>query len=479
MNSRGPLDWTPEEFGKLLFAAANLMPTKWGDFARGMYTFLRLRGGHRHTCQRRDWWIAYLYVARETGLSWSQLKRLQTTDVSSKGVLTIRLSQPKELRSFQLSDAAREALAALPSGRGYLLAVAVLDVALSKRWRTLNKAAGLFSPEAKNDYPPLRFSQSKPNVTLIRGEVVNPDGITTQSKLVDFFESVYFRLRLSSRSPRTVELYRRTLSMFSQSLERPARLSDLADDAVEAHLGSLMARNLSPYTVEKERQQLCAIWRFACQRRLVDLYPTVLPRKLPERAPLGWTIDDLNKLFAAARKVRGMLGKAPAAVWWVALLYVLYDTAERINAVMQLTWDHVDLEAGWLTVPAEFRKGKTRDVVSRIHPQTIEALKELQSHGKVTDRIFPWRRADTTLWDHLSKILQSAGLPSDCRSKFHRIRRTTASYYERGGGDATALLDHSSRKVTKKYLDARIIERKHAIDVLPRPKVDDKKGGAS
>lgn len=480
MNSRGPLDWTDDEFQKLLEAAENLAVVKLGDCGAGMYRFRPHPKSKAKTCQRRDWWIAYLYVARETGLPWKVLRRLDASDVSSKGILTARLRAPNELRSIKLSQESKAALDALPKGRGSLLGLRIDYPALQSRWRKLCIAAELFKPQAANDVVPLRFSQSiKPD--LRRGAIVNPEGITSESKADDFFESVYFKLRLGSRSPRTVDLYRRTLKLFSETLGRPARLTDFNDDAVEAHLHSLTmrkVRKLAPHTVEKERQQLLAIWRFACQRRLVELYPTVQPRKLPEKTPLGWTTNDLTRLFEAARNTEGKIGKAPAGVWWYALLLVLYDTAERITAIMQIEWSNVDLDGGWLTVPAEHRKGKTRDVVSRLHPDTVQALRELLSYGKVTERVFPRGRGGSHLWYLYSKILAKAGLPNDAKSKFHRIRRTAASYYERAGCDATSLLDHSSRKVTKKYLDPRIVERKHASDVLPRPTVSDKKGGA-
>jgi integrase len=69
----------------------------------------------------------------------------------------------------------------------------------------------------------------------------------------------------------------------------------------------------------------------------------------------------------------------------------------------------------------------------------------------------------------LNKILERAGLPKDRRCKFHKIRKTTASYYEAAGGSAQRLLDHSSPAVTRKYLDPRIVTQGvPAPSVLPK-----------
>ena len=48
-----------------------------------------------------------------------------------------------------------------------------------------------------------------------------------------------------------------------------------------------------------------------------------------------------------------------------------------------------------------------------------------------------------------------------------RMRRSVASHYKAAGGDATELVDHTSRKVTQAYLDPRIVKRVQEMDLLP------------
>jgi hypothetical protein len=68
----------------------------------------------------------------------------------------------------------------------------------------------------------------------------------------------------------------------------------------------------------------------------------------------------------------------------------------------------------------------------------------------------------------MGKICKRAGLPQNRRSKFHRIRKTTASFYQAAGGSAQSLLDHSSPAVTRRYLDPRIVAPKPAHELLPK-----------
>lgn len=170
--------------------------------------------------------------------------------------------------------------------------------------------------------------------------------------------------------------------------------------------------------------------------------------------------------MGAARSAPGIIGKIPAKDWWPALLLTLFDTAERIGAVMALCWPSVDLGRGWIIFDAMTRKGRTADNVKRIAGDTTKALKNIR-HGD--DNVFPWPYAPTSLWTRYELLLAAAGLPNDRKHKFHAIRKTTASHYEAAGGNATSLLGHASRRNTERYLDPRIVNPTQPIDLLWRP----------
>jgi len=288
-----------------------------------------------------------------------------------------------------------------------------------------------------------------------------------QMRLDVFFRDYFSPLFLRSRSDNTRRLYCTSIRTFSRWLQRPAVLQDLNDTTVNRFLDYFRHLPRSPFSVNKERANLLAMWRFACRKKLLDEWPDVLPEVEPERVPQAWTASEIARLLGACEREPGTIGEVPAAAWWRALHLVCWDTGERIGAVRDLEWPHADLEAGFMLVPAELRKGKRRDRLYKLASDTIAALQAIRQ--PVREKIFPWPYSPTYLWRRYARLLDRAHLPRDRHCKFHRIRRSVATHYEAAGGNATELLGHSSRSVTLAYLDPRIVPKQHAVDLLFRP----------
>lgn len=296
-----------------------------------------------------------------------------------------------------------------------------------------------------------------------------PEGMEVRrdTKLAAVFPR-FRAVRLLGKADETGRKYEIELRRLDAFLGRPATLGDLTDDTVSQLLATMRAKSRSINTANKTRACLLAIWRWCASHRYVSEWPDVAKLREPERVPIAWSQDEVRQLFSALRKLPGKIGRARSADWWIALHLVIWDTAERVGAIMKLEWKAVDLTTGWIVIPAELRKGKTRDKAHRLHRETVEALKKLR--GVTAPRIFEWPYRWETLWGHYAKVLRTANLPTDRRSKFHRLRRTVATLYELQGGNATELLDHSKRSVTtQSYLDPRFLKTKQACDLLPRP----------
>lgn len=281
--------------------------------------------------------------------------------------------------------------------------------------------------------------------------------------LSELFEGHYRPLRLRGRSQNTSRLYGCTLRTFSRWLGYPATIDDLSDLMLSRFLEARAATR-SPYTAEKERTQLCALWRFAADRGIVSTRPEVPPAPLPERVPTAWSVEELHRLLAAAAATRGSIGSKPAGVWFCALVSVLWETAERIGAVMACSPD--DLTPPHLVVRAEYRKGKRRDRVYRLTPETCR----LAHIARGRNSLFEWPYCPTSLWSKYKDIVARAGLGRGRHLSFHQLRRSAASHYAARGGDATSLLDHENPRTTRRwYLDRRLTETGPApCDVLPR-----------
>jgi integrase len=271
--------------------------------------------------------------------------------------------------------------------------------------------------------------------------------------LGDLLES-YIAKRLKSGSPNTIRLYRHSIRSFEKTLGATAKLTDLTDDNIERHMWIIVQRGGSPASANKDHGQLTALWRYASHNRMVETWPNVRTLVEPERVPMGWMPDDLNRLFAAINSLNGVIWTVEASLWWRSLILVLLDTGERIGAIRQLEKQH--LQGDYLLAPANIRKGKKRDKLFRLNSETLKSLREMEGQHD-NELLFPWDRCDTYIYKRYKAILKIAKLSYDRRSQFHRLRRTVASAVANQGGDPTAALDHASPRTTKKYLDPRIV----------------------
>jgi site-specific recombinase XerD len=136
-------------------------------------------------------------------------------------------------------------------------------------------------------------------------------------QLLVYFERSYWPRKLG-KSPRTADLYRLTIARFSEQLERPARLSDLNDDAICAFLSRRLEDGRAGHTVDKERDKLVALANFAARKKHIDVFPDVPPVPTPDVPPQAMRHEQLNMLLAACDDTPGMIGGARASHWWRA-----------------------------------------------------------------------------------------------------------------------------------------------------------------
>ncbi|MGE0533769.1 MAG: tyrosine-type recombinase/integrase [Pirellulales bacterium] len=285
--------------------------------------------------------------------------------------------------------------------------------------------------------------------------------------LSHLYQTEYRRKRLRHAAASTHTRYKVTLRGLDKFLGHTATTADLKDDTIADYLAWLVQHGKSPFYANSQRNHLLALWRFIARKRLVEEFPDVERVPEPEKIPQAWSADELARLFASAKRQLGTIAGIPAGPWWFALLSLLWDTGERIGAVLKIEWHQIDLAGGWLTVPAEHRKFGRKGKVFKLGAETLAALRDIQQPTRAV--VFAWDRNPTYLWTCFNEVLCGAGLPNDRRSKFHRMRRSTASHFEAAGGNATDLLGHSMRRVTEAYLDPRIVRKQQAADVLFRP----------
>src|SRR6185369_7755481 len=112
----------------------------------------------------------------------------------------------------------------------------------------------------------------------------------------------------------------------------------------------------------------------------------------PVRIPVALSREELAEVLQAIQSEREHVGGVPGPAFWLALFLLIWNTGERIGAVMQLSWDRVDLTRGWVRFVAEDRKGATADNALPIAPYTVAALKVIRRREGL---VFPWPYSST------------------------------------------------------------------------------------
>lgn len=285
--------------------------------------------------------------------------------------------------------------------------------------------------------------------------------------LRDFFETIYRPLKLRGRSLATVRLYGNTLRQYAKFLgHEPTVEEDLTDLQIARYLEA-RGRYRSPLTAEKERNQLCALWRCAADQSLLKLRPCIPPANIPFRVPTAWSIEQLKSLVNAAKVAPGMIGDVPAYVFWTALIQVLWQSAERVGAILAV--EKADYTRPNVLVRAEYRKGGKRDKLYTFTEPLCDLLDVLARSNQSSPKLFAWPKDRLYLWALFGKLVAAAGLDKGRRNKFHQLRRSAATHFAAGGGDPVALLDHSSPRITRAYLDPRYVDTgPKPCDVLPK-----------
>ena len=287
------------------------------------------------------------------------------------------------------------------------------------------------------------------------------------TSVAQLFAESYRPLVLVTASESCVAQHMAAHRRWAQFLGRSPVLADFSDHDLTRLLSWLVSRQRAVATTNSVLRKLLALWRHAARMGLVDQWPTVRLLPEPDRLPEAWTAADLSAIMAACDRQSRTLDGVPAGPYWRAWQLVQWDSGERTGAMLKLPWSTVDLRGGWVVFRAEIRKGKRRDMLVRLKPGTVDALSLIVRPRRAL--VFPWSRDTGTWYRRYERLLKDSGLPWGRRCKPQKMRRSFASHLEAAGGNATAALGHSSRRITERsYLDPRVRTQQHPGDLLFR-----------
>lgn len=275
--------------------------------------------------------------------------------------------------------------------------------------------------------------------------------------LWDICVKEYFPRNLRLRSQVTRLRYLYAICDLRKFLGRKVTLEDLDDDTIAPWLHWLVdVKGVCARSANGEADRIRALWNWLAKRGRVSRFPTLGKLLEEEPAPVAWTQEELQRLFAAALSMPGTVGPFRADVWWQCLLAWLWNTGERIGATFDMEWKHVDLTRCVAVLPASIRKGQRKSATYHLWPSVVEMLRRIE---RPTGRVLPWDRSVGTYYNHYTRLLKLAGLPVARNRKSHALRVSHATWVAIAGGDACQSLQHSNPATTRKhYLDKSLLE---------------------
>lgn len=282
---------------------------------------------------------------------------------------------------------------------------------------------------------------------------------------------------LKNLSDRSVKMYESTLDRFRDFLGHEPTVDDLTDLTAAKFLRWRQTHQhsrfklISPASLAKDSAHLRSLWTWLAKKRwkrsdgeLIE-FPDYARPRVPKPVPKAYKAEELAKLVETARRRKGAVAGKPAAWYWTTKIQALFQTGERIGAVLQLRWSEVDLERNTLTFLAATRKGHRETITRPITPQLSKML--ATQKGPPEARVWPWLddREMLSCYASLRVLCRCADVPY---KPFHAIRKSTASYLKLAGISAKKQLGHSSEEMAENhYYDEEITGRESNLDYLP------------
>ena len=187
----------------------------------------------------------------------------------------------------------------------------------------------------------------------------------------------------------------------------------------------------------------------------------------PKRDMHKFTPAEMVRLFSACRNV---WGPHKRRLWTVRLcIYIAYTMGLRKSIILGLQWKWIDLEKGWLTIPADAPgMKKTRSMKPHIMPINKVVLRILRARRRrnpIGDFVFPGKKggAQTDIDRSFDRLCDRCKIDGS----FHGLRGTCAVMICKAGVslEITCLLLRMTPDVLRRhYLEVDLPLARFAVD---------------
>ncbi|WP_427385404.1 site-specific tyrosine recombinase XerD [Janibacter sp. G56] len=265
-------------------------------------------------------------------------------------------------------------------------------------------------------------------------------------------------------SAHTLRAYTRDLGRYTAYLAGLGITSP--EDISEQHVAGFLAHlregdeNHQPLATSSAARSLVAVrgWhKFIVLEgeTEVDAASEVAPPRPPARLPKAITVDDVERLLAAAS-----VGEGPAALRDRALLEVLYGCGARISEAVGLDVDDIDVQTRVVRLLGKGNKERLVPLGSfaadALEAYRVRGRPGLVAKGAGTPALFVNQRGGRlsrqSAWAVLRAAADRADLPGHLSP--HTLRHSFATHLLEGGADVRVvqeLLGHASVTTTQIY----------------------------
>jgi site-specific recombinase XerD len=262
-------------------------------------------------------------------------------------------------------------------------------------------------------------------------------------------------LRALGRSKNTRYAYGEAVRQFDAFLEAagmPQACASITREHVEAFLGDLADRGMSPATCNKRYMSLRSFWAFVVEEGEARTSPMdkMKPPPIPEK-PIPVVGDDALKRLFRACEGKGLVERRD-----MAMLRLLVDSGLRREECAALTLDDLDMENDCVTVLGKGRRPRVVPFGAKTGQAIDRYLRVRSSHpaARRSDALWLGQRGPVT-GSGVAQILESrckaAGIP---KVNPHRMRHTFAhNHLAEGGqeGDLMRLTGWRTRSMVDRY----------------------------
>jgi integrase/recombinase XerD len=279
---------------------------------------------------------------------------------------------------------------------------------------------------------------------------------TMRERVDDFLSHIEVERGYSGN---TLAAYRNDLNQFLDYLDRQPRIVNWASvdqQVIVGYVLSLKEREYSSATVARKVAAIKSFFHFLVAEGDVRDDPTAAldsPR-VKKRLPRTMSRDDVDRLLAAPRAVKGPKGLRDAA-----LIEMLYATGMRVSEVVGLNVEDVNTASGSVRC---FGKGGKERIIP-MYEQAVSALKAYLEDGRVAylrnrqDKALFLNARGTRLtrqglWLIIKEYVEQSGIQAEVTP--HTLRHSFATHLLDGGAglrEVQQLLGHSNVSTTQIY----------------------------